>query len=45
MCFVVVVCGANVETGSTGTFTAVAESMYVNVGGIGANHLPVDLEL
>jgi len=42
---VVTVCGANVEAGSIGSFTAVAESMYLNVGSIRADNLPVYLDL
>ena len=44
-CLVVAVCGANVEAGSIGSFTAVTEYMYLNVDNIGAGNLPVYLDL
>jgi len=42
--FVVTVSRENVQAGSIGSFTAVAESMNLNVNSIGANGLPVYLE-
>jgi hypothetical protein len=43
--FVVDVCGANVEAVSIGMFAADTESVNLDVGSIGADHLPVDLDL
>ena len=43
--FVVAVSGSNVKAGSISLFTAITESMNLKVGDIGANHLPVYLDL
>jgi hypothetical protein len=40
-----IVLGANVQTGSVGSFTAIAESMDLDVCCIGANNLSVNFDL
>jgi len=44
-CLVVSLSGANVDTGSIGLFTSVAESINLNLDSIGVDNLPVYLDL